>query len=223
MKPWLILLLSLLGAGCGGGDWRYLPGSPAQERTLYLVNHGWHTGVVLPAAALEARLAEIGRDFAGARFYEVGWGDQAFYQAEEIGAGLVLRALLWPSASVIHLVALPVPPQHYFWHSEVLAIPVSEYGLAQLMDQVSASFRRSGGGPVYAGRGLYGNSAFYRAEGRYHLFNTCNTWVARVLAGAGVPVRPALALTAGGLMRQARAAAADYRCCAAPAIMPPPR
>ncbi|MBM7456964.1 uncharacterized protein (TIGR02117 family) [Oceanisphaera litoralis] len=212
MKFWLLLLLSLLGAGCGGGEWRYLPGSPAEERTLYLVNHGWHTGVVLPAAALEARLTEIGRDFAGARFYEVGWGDQAFYQAEEIDAGLVLRALLWPSASVIHLVALPRSPAHYFRHDEVLAMTVSERGMALLLDRVSASFRRhDDGGLVYAGRGRYGNSAFYRAEGRYHLFNTCNTWVARVLADAGVPMRPVLALTAGGLMRQARTATA-YRC-----------
>lgn len=225
MHPWFALLLCLLCAGCGAvGGGRHLPASAEQGIPLYLVNHGLHVGLVVPAAGLEQRLPGLEEHFPGALLYEVGWGDRVFYQTEEAGSGLAVRALLWPTASVVHLVPLSGPVERYFPELERVELRVSPAGLELLQDQVAASFLRDAEGhPRYAGRGLYGNGGFFESGERYHLFYTCNTWVARRLADAGVPMRPALALTAGGLMRQARVAAEDYRCCAAPDATPPGR
>lgn len=55
------------------------------------------------------------------------------------------------------------------------------------------------------GPGLYGDSRFYPARERFHLFNTCNVWTARALRAAGLPFAPAV--TAEGVMAQARALA----------------
>ncbi|MFP2768881.1 DUF2459 domain-containing protein [Oceanisphaera sp. KMM 10153] len=198
----LVLLLSLLCAGCGvAGEWR-----PAVNKahTLYLVDHGLHVGLVVPAAELERRLPELGVIFPGARFYEMGWGDRAFYQSEQAGAGLALRALLWPTEAVLHLVPLSGPPGTYFSALPMLELSVSPAGMTLLLNEVAASFVRDGEGkPQGVGTGRYGGGRFFGSVERYHLFHTCNTWVARRLAAAGLPLRPALAFTAGGLMRQA--------------------
>ena len=53
--------------------------------------------------------------------------------------------------------------------------------------------------------GIYGKSYFYAANGYYYLTNTCNRWTAQMLAAAGLPMAP-LTLTAGGVIRQVRAA-----------------
>ena len=39
-----------------------------------------------------------------------------------------------------------------------------------------------------AGAHYADNDAFYEASGRYHLFETCNTWTGRLLRRAGAPV-----------------------------------
>ena len=44
------------------------------------------------------------------------------------------------------------------------------------------------------------HSMFYLAEGEYSLFNTCNSWTAKALQAAGLPIRTTL--KAAGLMRQ---------------------
>jgi hypothetical protein len=59
------------------------------------------------------------------------------------------------------------------------------------------------------GHGLYGESRFYAARSRYHLFNTCNTWVARALQRTGLDMTPAGTVTAGGVMQQTRPSAAS--------------
>ncbi|GMV44893.1 MAG: hypothetical protein AMXMBFR66_02910 [Pseudomonadota bacterium] len=56
--------------------------------------------------------------------------------------------------------------------------------------------------PPPLGPGLYGASRFYASRERFHLFRTCNVWTASVLAVAGVPMRPATALTAEALFAQ---------------------
>jgi hypothetical protein len=54
------------------------------------------------------------------------------------------------------------------------------------------------------GPGLYGPSAFFAAQDRYHLFNTCNHWVGQLLALAGVPYAPVEAFISAGLMADLR-------------------
>ncbi len=58
--------------------------------------------------------------------------------------------------------------------------------------------------PVVVAPGLYGHSAFYRATGQYRLQDNSNNWTARALAVAGCPIDAAGAITAGGVMYEAR-------------------
>ena len=62
--------------------------------------------------------------------------------------------------------------------------------------------------PEAISRGLYPDSRFYNALGEFHLFNTCNTWTARMLRAGGVALSPSGIVTADGLMARLRTALA---------------
>jgi uncharacterized protein (TIGR02117 family) len=150
-------------------------------RTLYVVSHGWHSGVVVERAELAKRLpalaAEIGRD----GLVEIGWGEERFYQAREPSVGMALAALLRPNASVLQVVPFRGAPRSYFAGSEVVEVRTDEAGYSAALAYLAASFEPE---LERLGRSLYGEGWFYRAEGSFHLFNTCNTWVAAVLKKA---------------------------------------
>ena len=77
-----------------------------------------------------------------------------------------------------------------------------------MVAEIDVTFDRPAGGRAETlAPGLYPNSLFYPAKGQFHLFNTCNTWVARALRTSGLSVTPVGAITAAGVMQQVRDAA----------------
>lgn len=216
----LVVLLLIGVAACASG-----PSTTSEEYggaarpeapvAIYVAGHGWHTGLIVPAADMQARLPALQERFGGAPYLEFGWGDRDFYQAEEITAGVALKAVLWPTAAVMHVAAVPVEVRTFFGRSEIhrLCLPSDRYDA--LLDFIAASFHRSTDGNVLAGGGgLYGDSSFYDAVGTYTLFNTCNTWTARGLERAGFDIGTAFKATAGSVMRYLRkqATAVNDRC-----------
>jgi uncharacterized protein (TIGR02117 family) len=138
-------------------------------------------------------------------YLEFGWGDARFYQAGGGGVWLAVRALFWPTESVMHVAGFEHPPGRFFAGSERLRRTISGAELNRLLAFLSDSFWMTDSGETeILGRGLYGDSRFFRGKGRYLFPETCNVWTARALAAMGCRMRPLLAMTAGGLMRQAR-------------------
>ncbi len=173
-------------------------------RTFYVVSHGWHTGLIVDRRDLIQRVPELKTDFGHVKYLEVGWGDQQFYRAQPVKFGLALRAVLFPTSSVLHIVEVPVSPRHYFSGSEVVEVSVPQTGYGKVLAVVAGSFSRTSGNDVMKlGRGLYGESRFYHAEGRFHAFNTCNTWVAKAIEATGYPISTGT-ITVRGLMSQLR-------------------
>ncbi len=171
-------------------------------KNFYVVSHGWHTGLVVDRRDLIERVPEIGSDFGTVKYLEIGWGDQRFYQARDVNYGLALRAVLFPTSSVLHIVEVPNSPRHYFSGSEVVEVSVPQTGYGKLLDFVAGSFSRTSSNDVMKlGRGLYGKGQFYHAVGRFHAFNTCNTWVAKAMGETGYPISKGT-ITVRGLMSQ---------------------
>lgn len=187
-----------------------------QDRVVvFVTGHGWHTGLVVPAHDLQARFPALKKRFGDAPYIEFGWGDLDFYQAEEVTAGVALKAILWPTAAVMHAVAVPTDIRAYFPGSEIQRLCLSQRNYASLIDFIAGSFRPNGKGDVVIlGNGLYGDSSFFGATGAYSVFNTCNTWTAKGLKSAGLAIEPATKATAGSVMRflQQRALPQDDRC-----------
>lgn len=173
-------------------------------RTLYVVSHEWHTGLVVHRRDLTNRVPQLESDFGKVKFLEIGWGDRRFYQRREVNYGLALRAVLFPTSSVLHIVEVPVSPRQYFSGSQVVDVSVPQTGYGKLLDFLAGSFSRTSSNHVMElGQGLYGKSRFYGAEGRFHAFNTCNTWVAKAIWATGFPLSTKT-VTVRGLMFQIR-------------------
>ncbi|HXV25169.1 MAG TPA: DUF2459 domain-containing protein [Alphaproteobacteria bacterium] len=174
-------------------------GSANRVHLIYVINHGWHTGIAIARNGLPAGQVPEAADFPGARFLEFGWGDRDFYIASRPTFLMALDAALTPSAAVMHIVGFVETPQKLYREREVLAVALSSMELELMIAQIDAEFDRSTGGQPVA---IAGDSVsrFYPAHGQFHLFNTCNTWVARMLAAAGLPLSPSGVVTADDLM-----------------------
>lgn len=180
------------------------PGTPA--RVIYVVSHGWHTGVVLKTGDIPATVVwpEIG-DFAQNDYIEVGWGDGDYYPAPETSWTMTLKAGFWSGWSVLHVAGFNEPVRKFFAASEVVEVALTDEAFQELCAFIARTHLRSPGNAGAKIRpGLYGNSGFYPAQGKFHAFRNCNTWVAEALAVAGLPMNR-FTLSAGSVMAQVRA------------------
>ena len=212
----LAMALLVVCSGCGSA------GTPAPDPkghagdpvAFQVVRHGWHVGIVVDRVDLSAAAPALAAAFPGADRLELGWGDDRFYQTPEPSVGLALRAALWPTPAVLHVVGFSGPPARYFPGSEVVAVCVEKAGYDRLLGFLADTIAPGpDGSPVPLGPGLYGNSRFFEAKGAFHLFHTCNTWAARAVSAAGLPVSSRWTITAGGLMSRLRRAVAGASPC----------
>jgi len=171
------------------------------QNEVYVVSHGWHTGFVIPAPEIQRVIPELEKRFGNTPYIEFGWGDKEFYQAKGTTLGLTLRAILWPTESVVHSVAVPLKVEEYFSNSEVVKLCLNDGELSALIGFISGSFYRDKSGNLLGlQKGIYGDSKFYSGVGYFHLMNTCNRWTAKGLKSFGLDISPKLKLTASSVM-----------------------
>ena len=93
------------------------------------------------------------------------------------------NALLFPSSSCIHVAR--VHPDSY---RDAVAVTISQEQYKRLVEYIGKSFRLNNDGEYFQipGEAYSTNDAFYLSADRYHLLNTCNSWVGRGLKSAGV-------------------------------------
>ena len=173
-----------------------------------VVSNGWHTAIVVPRPELVATgLLPEADDFPDAAFLEFGWGDRVYYPAKKKTLGMALRAALTATPAVMHIAGLARAPELTYADSEVVPMALTEGEFQHLVRAIAGDFKRPEGGraePI--SRGLYRDSNFYDARGRFHLFNTCNTWTARMLRAGGVNLSSSGVFTADELVTRLRAA-----------------
>lgn len=175
--------------------------SGERDKQIYVASHGWHTGIILEPENLNHLMPSLADRFPDCDYYEIGWGDAGFYQAEKITAKITLNAVFLPSDTVVHLVGLNGDPVSYFSTSEVQEVSISAEGMKSLCAFVESSFARDETGkPKMLGPGLYGDSQFFEGQGKYHLFNGCNKWTAKALHSGGVDIEPLFKLTSASVM-----------------------
>jgi len=168
---------------------------------IYITNHGWHTGIVIPADEnyTKKRLDFLYDRFQNPKFFELGWGDKGFYQSNEITTKLTLKAMFWASDTVMHIVAFDENPKFYFAQSEIIKLELELKNYLPLLEFIKNSFYFENGVKKLK-TGLYGDSQFYEAVGKYHLFNTCNVWTAKALKSANFKIYPNTKLTASSII-----------------------
>jgi uncharacterized protein (TIGR02117 family) len=182
------------------------PSESEPRKMIYLVNHGYHTTIVLRRADIPDNIWPKLGNFPDMEYLEVGWGDMDLYQMPDpIPLEIFLKAALLPTASVLHIAGFNDHVPAYFPYYEIIRIELSSAGFERLSRTIASSFALDKAGNITSlSPGVYGNSRFYLSRETYHLFNTCNVWNARALRIAGLPITPATTVRVEGLMSQAR-------------------
>tara|TARA_R100001143_G_scaffold37173_1_gene34666 strand:- start:12350 stop:12991 length:642 start_codon:yes stop_codon:yes gene_type:complete len=204
MRTLILLAFLLIFTGCLSPiQDLYPPNEEDRPVPVYVVSHGWHAGIAIESKYIQHLLPDHPKMPEG-RILKFGWGDLRYYSEPDAGFGLMLRAALLPTRSVLHVVATDLPIERYFYTSRVIRIQISHAGAEQLGIFISDRFRRDEDGNIkFVADGLYSNSQFFEASGHYYLPKTSNTWTARALRQTGYPITPIYGLTSGNVIKQA--------------------
>jgi len=145
----------------------------------------------------------------GADWFEIGWGDAAFYQATptlaDLDLDLAVPALFWPTESVVQVVPGIGPLDQVFARSDRVALSLSAGGWRALAIRLGDSISPGPSAlPDPVGPSLYGYGLFFRSPFSYHAGRTCNQWISGLLRNAGVPSSWLWSITSTGLVEELR-------------------
>jgi uncharacterized protein (TIGR02117 family) len=171
--------------------------------SVFIVYDSWHAAIVLPRNELSDKIIPELADFPSASFIEFSWGDKDYFPDPQAGAFGAIKAALWSSGSVMHLVGFTDTVENSYRGATVTTLRLNETAYGLLIDYINDTFTREKSlGRAPAAPGLFPNSHFYPANRSFSLLRTCNTWVAEALEQATLPISSAFVITAGNLHRQ---------------------
>jgi uncharacterized protein (TIGR02117 family) len=179
--------------------------SPELVRSIYIVKRGWHSGIAIAAADWPDRNWSLLADFPDSEYLEFGWGDERFYQAEPETLLLGVRAALWPTSSVVHVIGIHSPITGNIDADDVVEVRVSAAGLRRMAEAIQQEFTEQTptATPVSLSAAPKPNH-FYSANSKFFFPRMCNWWIATRLEEANCPIRPWTVVTATRVMREAR-------------------
>lgn len=188
----------LLTAGCATPSTVNAPASrPSDAATqanatraqIWVLDSGWHTGLILSRAELGPTLTRLLQPARDAHYLMFGWGNRRFYMASNPTFGMDIAAL-FPSQSVVLVEGCATAPRAcYSPEVQLQTVSVTASGLERLDAYLAASLQTDAQGrPEPLAPGPDPGSEFYASGLSYDAFHTCNTWTAEALHFAGVPV-----------------------------------
>lgn len=174
-------------------------------KVFYVLSNGFHTGIALATNDAGDELKDFAARFPSNDYLVFGWGENEFYRAKKVTSSILLKAIFLVNPAALQVIGVRGRIERVYNHSEILAVPVSDAGLANLRKYLARAFSRDRKGrAIWLGPGFSEQSAFYAAREKYSLPINCNVWTARAIRSAGVRVSPVFALTADDVMWRAR-------------------
>jgi uncharacterized protein (TIGR02117 family) len=174
---------------------------------VVVVDHGWHTDIVLPAEDLSGPVVAVLHAFPGAHFLVFGFGDREYYMSREESVVQTVRAM-FPGPGVILVTALKGSPADAFGTERVVMVRISCDEFADIGEFVARSLAMGADDrPQPLAEGPYPGSEFYASDEIYDLFHNCNRWTAEALQESGLAVNPAGVIFAGQVMGQVKSLA----------------
>ena len=166
-------------------------------KTVYLIKQRWHTAIVFHRKDIDSNILQEVNYFEGANLIDIGWGDEAFYQYPDFDWNLAYHALFYPTPSTLRIEGIYISMIEYFNISEIVVeLKISTEQLKILLNYISDTVWKNSDGKCKILSTQYLNRIyFFKAIGDYHLFNTCNTWLARGLKEAGFNIKDDIVLT----------------------------
>lgn len=157
----------------------------------------YHTGMLIELNESVKKSLSAAKDFPDHKFIDVGWGDEDFYQRENFNPYYATKAIVVPTSSVIRLRGLNGGSESIIQESDFcIRFELTQNQFAKLINFIDKSFLYDEKGDVVRTSARKSFSiVFYKSVQRYHIFNTCNTWVAEALKNAELPVSTFMIIT----------------------------
>lgn len=196
-----LLLLPLSGALYLLAAWGLaaIPVNPNAETqtgeiTLFLTSNGVHADIIVPLknevfdwrTILSPEESVSGGE--NTQYIGIGWGERNFYlhtpHWQDLKISTALQALSGANQTLMHVTYYPFEPAE---NAQTVKFAVSPAQYARLVAEIEESFAFENGQVVQIqGAHYHDYDAFYAAQGRYHLFKTCNTWLNDTLVKSGL-------------------------------------
>lgn len=200
----------VLFAGCAGSTPLAAAAGESRRHVLYVVRRAHHTGIAVRVDAWTERQWPVLGSFPHATVLEFGWGDAEYYQADEKTLGMTLRAALWPTSSVMEVLAPARLDSATSEEYSSIELRVSDAELRKVAAAIQHSF--AGSTPQATGVAAAtadGTSRFYRARGKFHFFRMCNYWTAQRLEDAGCTLGALPVISATRVLEEAQRCSAQ--------------
>lgn len=164
---------------------------------IYFIKQNWHTAIVFNAGELNSDLFREFNSFSQFSLIDIGWGDEEFYQYPGFDSGLAFKALFYATPSTLRVEGLNLSKEEYFDLSEiVIELEVSDEQFKKICNYINKTFYINDAGETsILNKKAGGKIIFYKSNGSYHLYNTCNTWLARGLRESGIEIEDNIILT----------------------------
>ncbi len=164
---------------------------------IYFIKQNWHTAIVFNTQELDSDLFREFNSFSKFSLIDIGWGDEEFYQYPGFDSGLAFKALFYATPSTLRVEGISLTKKKYFELSEiVIQLNVSDEQFKNICAFINKTFYINDAGETSILNKKAGDKIiFYKSNGSYHLFNTCNTWLARGLRESGIEIEDNILLT----------------------------
>lgn len=155
-------------------------------KTVYLATNGVHLDIIVPVNELDSALENGLQVYKKTSFLAFGWGDENFYINTPTWADLTFKnafsALFLNSTSLMHVT------QYYTKQNSWVKINITKTEYKKLVNYINQSFLvdSTGAKLMLKNKGYSVYDHFYKAQGSYSCFNTCNTWANRIFKNSGL-------------------------------------
>ncbi len=165
--------------------------------SIYLIKQRWHTAVVFHKEEIDSNLFPVIKYLSNANLIDIGWGDAEFYQYPGFDSGLAWKALFYSTPSTLRVEGIYITKKQYFDVSEIVVeLEINDEQLISLLNYINETIWRNSEGVYQILSTQHLNQVyFFKAYGNYHLFNTCNTWLAVGLKQIGFEIEDNIILT----------------------------
>ena len=153
---------------------------------IFLSTNGVHIDIILAKGDIDNIMLNMINETNKYQYYAFGWGDENFYLNTPTWADLTFSkafsAMFLKSSTLIHLT------RYYNKRTNWVSIKISDKELEALNKYIYNSFvlNEQEGFKLVLSQGYSTRDKFYKANGSYSIFYTCNSWANDGLKQSGI-------------------------------------